>query len=92
MPFNSRYSSATPKDRKRVSGVAYGRDNKALCRVLGRLQVTPDGLELVHGIGRTREDAIQAVARQLGFPPYSENLLIAAGWTIGRLRAFVEEP
>jgi hypothetical protein len=35
--------------------------------------------------------AIQAAARQLGFSPYTENLLIAAGWTIGRLRAFVEE-
>jgi hypothetical protein len=28
----------------------------------------------------------QAAARQLGFPPYSENLLIAADWTIGKLR------
>jgi hypothetical protein len=49
-------------------------------------------LDLLYGIGRTREDAINAAAHELGFPPYAERLLIAAGWTIGRLRAFVEEP
>ena len=57
----------------------------------GVYKVRPDGLELVSGIGRTREQTIQAAARQLGFSPYAENLLIAAGWTIGRLRAFAEE-
>jgi hypothetical protein len=45
----------------------------------GGLQVEARRLEPVHGIGCTREDVIQAAARQLGFPPYSENLLIAAG-------------
>jgi hypothetical protein len=54
-------------------------------------KLTPDRLDLLHGTGPTREEAIQTAARQLGFPPYAENLLIAAGWTIGRLRAFVEE-
>ena len=57
----------------------------------GVYKLTPEGLELLHGTGRKREEAVQTAARQLGFPPYSEHLLIAAGWTIGKLRAFVEE-
>ena len=35
----------------------------------GVYKLTPEGLELVPGIGRTRVEAIQAAARQLGFPP-----------------------
>jgi hypothetical protein len=58
----------------------------------GVYKLTPEGLELVYGIGRTREAAVNAAAHELGFPPYSERLLIAAGSTVGKLRAFVEEP
>jgi hypothetical protein len=90
----------------------------------GVYKVTPEGLDLVGGIGRNREDAINAACRALGYPPtartpstrlvehwvirqppdatsaacralgyppFSENRLTAAGWTIGKLRAFVEE-
>jgi hypothetical protein len=42
---------------------------------------------------RPRLDAsIHAYAISKRFPPYSDNLLIAAGWTIGNLCAFVEKP
>ena len=51
---------------------------------------TPEGLEMVYGICRKREAAVNAAAHELGFPRYGERLLIAAGWTVG-LRAFVEE-
>jgi hypothetical protein len=57
----------------------------------GVYKVTPEGLGLVGGIGRNREDAINAACRALGYPPFSEHRLTAAGWTIGKLRAFVEE-
>jgi hypothetical protein len=57
----------------------------------GVYKVTPEGLDLVGGIGRNSEDAINAACRALGYPPVGENLLTAAGWTIGKLCAFVEE-
>ena len=64
--------------------------NPASAVVWGVYKVTPEGLELVYEIGR-RDEAINADAHEFGFPPYSERLLIAAGWTIGKLRAFVED-
>jgi hypothetical protein len=33
----------------------------------------------------------QTRLRAPGFPPFGENLLTAAAWTIGKLRAVVEE-
>jgi hypothetical protein len=57
----------------------------------GACKVTPDGLDLVGDIGRNREDAINAACRALGYPPFSGTRLTAAGWTIAKLRAVVEE-
>jgi hypothetical protein len=69
-----------PKSTKPASAVFWG-----------VYKITPEGLELVYGIGRTRDDAVNAAAHQLGFPPFSDRLLVTAGWTVGKLRAFVED-
>jgi hypothetical protein len=45
----------------------------------GVYKITSEGLELVQGIGRTREDAVKAAARELGCLPHGENLLSEKG-------------
>ncbi|MGC1578034.1 MAG: hypothetical protein WA813_18285 [Beijerinckiaceae bacterium] len=48
-----------------------------------------EGLELLHGTGRTRDEAAQAAARQLGFRPYSEHFADRCrldAWQVARFR------
>jgi len=52
---------------------------RACAAFWGVYKITSEGFELVQGIGRTREDAVKAAARELGCLPHSENLLSAKG-------------
>jgi hypothetical protein len=56
----------------------------------GVYEVTPEGSTLSAALGATARTPSMRL-RALGYPLLSENRLTAAGWTIGKLRAFVEE-